>query len=148
MVKRWMKVVVVVERTKTGSKKGQKPAVLASDAGGWSGLQACCMRQHVERLGRCGCSWGREKWLLVVVELVAGLGCATSCGWGVCDVREEGREGMGVVGVNEAVRVSHINPNPSLFILFIYLFIYLSRFIFLRGPTKRLTFVCSLILIK
>ena len=40
-------------------------------------------------------------------------------------MREEGREGREPWVLNERVRVSHINPNPSLYILFIYLFIYL-----------------------
>ena len=40
------------------------------------------------------------------------------------------------------------NRNPSVYTIYTYLFIYLPRLIFLRGPTKKLTFVCSQILIK
>ena len=81
--------------------------------------------------------WRKNMWLVVVVCRSGGM-------------REGKRreEGKGRRVLSEG-RSTH-NPNPSFYIIYtlIYLFIYLPRFIFLRGPTKKLTFVCSHILIK
>jgi hypothetical protein len=64
--------------------------------------------------------------------------------------RERGKEGVcSFFFLNVRANVSLKNPNPSsLFYLSTYLFIYLPRFIFLRNPAKRPTFVCSHILNK
>ena len=59
---------MVVQRTKTGWKKGPKPAVPAFDAGGWSGLRgllvfvACCgLASLVVTVGAFSCE-GKECW--------------------------------------------------------------------------------------
>ena len=81
--------------------------------------------------------------------MVAAEGPWAASRGGSCGTRGKGRRERGVTAwLSEGV-ILLLNPNLSyLFNLYTYLFIYLPRFIFLRGPTKKLTFVCSPISIK
>ena len=136
--------------------QGQKPAAWVLFAGGRLSKGSYCSRDSL---------WGRETFLAAVAAHGGGRK-ASGLWWLLLGLRGQpleataggtqggkGEERERVGGgrwrhdffVNEG-RSTH-NPDPSFF-LFIHLFIYLPRFIFLRGPTKKLLFVCSHILNK
>ena len=103
---------------------------------------------------RCWVPWGRKaelllRWLLTGGGRICGwwwwcaavAGVGKGMGW---SVSERERKWAAWFFVSEGR--STYNPNSSFYI--IYTLIYLPRFIFLRVPTKKLTFVCSHVLNK
>ena len=133
----------MVARDRTGWREDPKLATVAGGTRSKCSTLGCCCRgclkgkkqlSHREERGKTGGVVGDR--------LPPRLGCWLVVSWlsSEGEGREEIREktgGGGMMFLNGTRSNTHLNPNPSyIFYFFTYLFIYFSRFIFLRGPTK------------